>query len=94
MEPLIAEPAANNAAWKTYTPGVDEYLQNHAPTEVVQVVQGALSVATDPELGSLVDLQGTKLRHFDGLKVIAGTAVNYRTYGPGAKRAGIGRNPA
>lgn len=94
MEPLIAEPAANNAAWKTYTPTVDEYLQNHSPTEVVQVVQGALSTVTDGDFGPLADSQGTKLRHLDGLKVLAGTAVLYRTFGPGARKAAIGRNPA
>ncbi len=89
MEPLKA-----TTAWQSYTPTVDELLQNQTHTQTVQVVQAALSVATDAQLGPMVDSQGTDLRYLDSITVKAGTAVNYRTTGPTAGIAAIGRNPA
>lgn len=89
MEPLKA-----TTAWQNYTPSVDELLQNQTQTQLVQIVQGTLSVATDPQLQAMVDWQGTDLRYLDSIRVKASTVVNYRTVGVGAGIAAIGRNPA
>lgn len=89
MEPLKA-----TAGWQSYTPAADELLQNQTQTQLVQIVQAPLSVATDAQLGAMVDWQGTDLRYLDSIRVKAGTAVNYRTVGVSPGIAAIGRNPA
>lgn len=89
----MAEPLKVTANWQSYTPTVPELIQNtflRGPELVIQVVQGALSVAVDADIGALADVQGTFLRYGESMPVQAETVVQYRTRN--APFGALGRN--
>lgn len=87
MDPIIMLPE-----WDSYTPTGYELLQNREIGTTVQIVQSALSVTIDPDIGDLVNRQGTFLDYGQSMVVVGGVEVNYRVFsGPYAV---VGRNPA